>query len=72
MDRSKLGVVIEVKVGDSHFPMYVIHWFKDNLQSTHTATHIDLAYTIDLIDNENSPKSVLHLKDRVYDRGEGD
>ena len=71
-DRNKLGVVIEVKVKMSHFPLYVVHWFKDELQSTHTATHIDLAYTIDLIDDEVSPKSLLHLKDRVYDRSEGD
>jgi hypothetical protein len=71
-DRNKLGVVIEVKVKTSHFPLYVVHWFKDELQSTHTATHIDLAYTTDLIDDEVSPKSLLHLKDRVYDRSEGD
>jgi hypothetical protein len=74
-DRSRLGVVINVKVGGSHFPMYVIHWFKDNLQSTHTATHIDLAYTIgtaDMIGNEISAKSLHHLKDRVNDRSEGD
>lgn len=71
-DRSRLGVVIDINVGTSHFPLYIIHWFKDNMQSTHTATHIALAYTTDLIDDEVNPKSLLHLKDRVYDRGEGD
>lgn len=71
-DRNRLGVVIEVRVGESHFPLYVVHWVKEQLQSTHTATHIDLAYTTDLIDDDVSPKSILHLKDRVYDRSEGD
>ena len=71
-DRDKLGVVVDIKIGESNFPLYVVHWIKDKLQSTHTATHIDLLYTTDLIDNEVSPKSVLHLKDRVNDRSEGD
>jgi len=71
-DRNRIGIVYDVKVRVSHFPLYEIFWFKDNLYSTHTATHIDLLYTTDLIDDEVSPKSVLHLKDRVYDRGEGD
>ena len=71
-DRNRVGVVIEVRTGESHFPLYVVHWVKDKLQSTHTAAHIDLLYTEDLIDNEASPKSLLHLKDRVNDRGEGD
>ena len=71
-DRSRTGVVVDVKIGDSHFPLYVIHWFKDSLQSSHTATHIDLVYTTDLIDDEVNPKSYYHLKDRVNDRSEGD
>ena len=71
-DRTKLGVIMKVTTGHSHFPLYEVYWIKDKLQSTHTATHIDLLYTTDIIDNEVSPKSLLHLKDRVYDRGEGD
>ena len=71
-DHSKLGIVTRVRIGDSHFPLYDVLWIKDKLTSTHTAGHIDLAYTEDLIDDEVSPKSILHLKDRVYDRGEGD
>ena len=71
-DNTKLGIVCDVKIRHSHFPLYVVHWIRDKIQSTHTATHIDLLYTTDLIDNEVSPKSVLHLKDRVNDRGEGD
>ena len=71
-DRNKLGVITKVRIGESHFPLYEVHWIKDKLTSTHTATHIDLLYTTDLIDNEASPKSLLHLKDRVNDRGEGD
>ncbi len=58
-DRTKLGVVIDVKTGRSHFPLYVVHWIKDKIQSTHTAAHIDLAPGTD-------------LKDRVNDRSEGD
>jgi len=58
-DSTKLGVVIDVKIGQSHFPLYVVHWIKDKIQSTHTASHIDLAPGMD-------------LKDRVNDRGEGD
>tara|TARA_R110002110_G_scaffold368100_2_gene577844 strand:- start:287 stop:577 length:291 start_codon:yes stop_codon:yes gene_type:complete len=72
VDISRLGVIVDVRIGDSHFPLYVVHWIKDMLQSTHTAAHIDLVYTTNVIDDEISPKSVLHLKDRVYDRGEGD
>ena len=71
-DRNKVGVVVDIKTGQSHFPLYVVHWTKDKLQSTHTAAHIDLLYTENLIDNEASPKSLLHLKDRVNDRSEGD
>tara|TARA_B100000686_G_C16642503_1_gene890949 strand:+ start:354 stop:644 length:291 start_codon:yes stop_codon:yes gene_type:complete len=71
-DRTRMGVVMEVRTGQSHFPLYDVYWIKDNLQSTHTAAHIDLLYTTDIIDDEVSPKSLLHLKDRVYDRGEGD
>ena len=71
-DRNKIGVVVDIKVGESNFPLYVVHWIKDKIQSTHTAMHIDLLYTTDLIDDEVSPKSVLHLKDRVNDRSEGD
>ena len=71
-DHSKLGIVTKVRIKESHFPLYDVLWFKDNLTSTHTAGHIDLAYTEDLIDDEVNPKSLLHLKDRVYDRSEGD
>ena len=71
-DRNKIGVVVDIKTGQSHFPLYVVHWVKDRLQSTHTAAHIDLLYTTNVIDDEVSPKSILHLKDRVNDRGEGD
>jgi len=71
-DRTRLGVVMRIRTGESHFPLYEVYWIKDKLQSTHTAMHIDLLYTTDLIDDEVSPKSLLHLKDRVYDRGEGD
>ena len=71
-DRNRRGVVVEVRTGESHFPLYVVHWIKDKLQSTHTAAHIDLLYTTNLIDDEASPKSLLHLKDRVNDRSEGD
>ena len=71
-DRSKLGIVCKVITNQSHFPLYEVLWIKDRLVSQHTAGHIDLAYTEDIIDNEVSPKSLLHLKDRVYDRGEGD
>ena len=71
-DRNRLGIVIDVRIGESHFPLYVVHWIKDKLQSTHTAAHIDLLYTEDIIDDEVNPKSLLHLKDRVNDRSEGD
>ncbi len=71
-DRNKLGIVIDINTAKSHFPLYTVHWIKDKLQSTHTASHIDLLYTTNLIDDEVSPKSVLHLKDRVNDRSEGD
>ena len=71
-DINRVGVVINVRIGESHFPLYDVHWIKDKLRSTHTAAHIDLVYTENLIDNEASPKSLLHLKDRVYDRSEGD
>ena len=71
-DRNKIGVVVDVRLGESHFPLYEVHWIKDKIQSTHTATHIDLLYTTNMIDDEVSPKSVLHLKDRVNDRSEGD
>ena len=71
-DRNRMGVVMEVRIGQSHFPLYEVYWIRDNLQSTHTAAHIDLLYTTDVIDNEVSPKSLLHLKDRVNDRSEGD
>jgi len=71
-DRNRTGVVVDIKTGQSHFPLYVVHWTKDKLQSTHTASHIDLLYTTDMIDDEVSPKSILHLKDRVNDRSEGD
>ena len=71
-DRTRLGVVVDVRVGQAHFPLYVVHWIKDKLQSTHTAAHIDLLYNTNLIDDEVSPKSLLHLKDRINDRSEGD
>ena len=57
-DRNKIGVVVNVKTGESHFPLYVVHWVKDRLQSTHTAAHIDLLYTTNVIDDEVSPKSI--------------
>jgi hypothetical protein len=71
-DRNRLGIVYDIKIRQSHFPLYEIYWFKDKLHSTHTAAHIDLVYTDNIIDNEANPKSLRHLKDRVYDRGEGD
>ena len=71
-DHTKLGVVFQVKVGDSHFPLYEVYWFKDKLTSTHTAAHIDFAYTNNVIDSDMYPNSILHLKDRVNDRSEGD
>ena len=71
-DRNKIGIVVDIRTGQSHFPLYVVHWVRDEIQSTHTAAHIDLLYTTNMIDDEVSPKSILHLKDRVYDRGEGD
>jgi hypothetical protein len=71
-DRSKIGIVVEVRTGESHFPLYEVHWIKDKFRSTHTAAHIDLLYTTNVIDDEVSPKSILHLKDRVNDRAEGD
>jgi len=71
-DRNKVGVVVKIKIGDSHFPLYEVYWFKEHITSAHTATHIDLLYTTNLIDDEANPKSLLHLKDRVNDRSEGD
>ncbi len=71
-DRNKIGIVVDIRTGQSHFPLYVVHWVKDKIQSTHTAAHIDLLYTTNMIDDEVSPKSLLHLKDRVNDRSEGD
>ena len=71
-DRNKIGIVVDIRTGQSHFPLYVVHWVKDKIQSTHTAAHIYLLYTTDMIDDEVSPKSLLHLKDRVNDRSEGD
>ena len=71
-DHTRLGIVYDIKIRQSHFPLYEIYWFKEKLHTTHTATHIDLVYTENPIDNEMNPKSLHHLKDRVYDRGEGD
>jgi len=71
-EPDKLGIVFDVKIRQSHFPLYEIYWFKDKLHSTHTAAHIDLVYTENTIDNEMNPKSLRHLKDRVNDRSEGD
>ena len=71
-DHTRLGIVYDIKIRQSHFPLYEIYWFKDKLHSTHTATHIDLVYTHDVIDSELYPRSYLHIKDRVNDRGEGD
>ncbi len=71
-DATRLGIVFDVKIRHSHFPLYEIYWFKDKLHSTHTAAHIDLVYTENVIDDEMSPKSIHHLSDRVNDRGEGD
>jgi hypothetical protein len=71
-DHTRLGIVYDIKIRQSHFPLYEIYWFKDKLHSTHTAAHIDLVYTHDMIDSEIHPRSYLHIKDRVNDRGEGD
>ena len=71
-DNTRLGIVFDIKIRHSHFPLYEIYWFKDKLHSTHTAAHIDLVYTHDVIDNETYPRSYYHLKDRVNDRAEGD
>ena len=72
-DATKLGIVKEVIVGRSHFPLYEIYWFNDKLQSTHTATHIDLVYTEEVIESEINPRSLQHRHgDRVKDRSEGD
>ena len=71
-DSTRLGIVYDIRIRHSHFPLYEIYWFKDKLQSTHTAAHIDLVYTENMIDDEVNPKSLHHAKDRVYDRGEGD
>ena len=60
-DHNRIGIVYDIRIRHSHFPLYEIYWFKDRLHSTHTAAHIDLLYTDNII-----------LKDRVYDRGEGD
>ena len=71
-DRNRLGIIYDIKIRHSHFPLYEIYWFKNKLYTTHTAAHIDLVYTENLIDNEMNPKSLHHLKDRVNDRAEGD
>ena len=71
-DRTRLGIVFDIKIRHSHFPLYEIYWFKNKLYTTHTAAHIDLVYTENIIDNEVNPKSIRHLSDRVNDRGEGD
>ena len=71
-DRTRLGIVYDIKIRHSHFPLYEIYWFKNKLYTTHTAAHIDLVYTENIIDDELSPKSLRHLSDRVNDRGEGD
>lgn len=71
-DYNRIGIVYDIKIRHSYFPLYEIYWFKDKLYTTHTAAHIDLVYTENMIDSEMSPKSLRHLKDRVYDRGEGD
>ena len=44
-DRNKVGVVVKIKIGDSHFPLYEVHWIKEHITSAHTAAHIDLLYT---------------------------
>ena len=71
-DHTKLGIVFDVKIRHSHFPLYEIYWFKSKITTTHTASHIDLVYTENPIDSEINPKSLRHLKDRVNDRSEGD
>jgi hypothetical protein len=72
-DATRLGIVKEVVVGKSHFPLYEIYWFREKLESTHTATHIDLVYTEEVIESEINPRSLQHRHgDRVKDRGEGD
>ena len=71
-DYNRLGIVYDIKIRQSHFPLYEIYWFKDKLHSTHTAAHIDLVYTQSIIDDEMYPRALDHLKDRVNDRAEGD
>jgi len=61
-DYNRIGIVYDIKIRHSHFPLYEIYWFKDKLSTRHTASHIDLVYT----------KSITQLSDRVNDRGEGD
>jgi hypothetical protein len=72
-DTTRLGIVKGVVVGRSHFPLYEIYWFKEKFESTHTATHIDLVYTEEVIESEINPRSLQHRHgDRVKDRSEGD
>jgi len=72
-DTTRLGIVKDVVIGRSHFPLYEIYWFREKFQSTHTAAHIDLVYTEEVIENEINPRSLKHRHgDRVRDRGEGD
>jgi hypothetical protein len=71
-DRTRLGVIYDIAHRHSLLPLYEIYWFKEKLSTTHTASHIGLVYTEDLIDSTMYPKSYYHLKDRVNDRSEGD
>ena len=72
-DATRLGIVKEVVVGRSHFPLYEIYWFREKFESTHTAAHIDLVYTEEVIESEINPRSLQHRHgDRVKDRSEGD
>ena len=69
-DHTRLGVVYEIR--QAHFPLYEVYWFKEGLNTTHTAAHIGLAYIENPTGSEMGPKSLHHIKDRVNDRGEGD
>jgi hypothetical protein len=71
-DRTRLGVIYDIEHRHLLLSLYEIYWFKEKLSTTHTASHIGLVYTEDLIDSTLYPNSYYHLKDRVNDRSEGD
>ena len=72
-DATRLGIIKQVRIGRSHFPLYEIYWFREKFESTHTGAHIDLVYTKEIIENEINPRSLHHRHgDRVKDRSEGD